>query len=352
MSILEKIFSSEILNLPSFPSHHAKPKIRLDANESPYSVDIQDEILRVLASLNRYPDPYACNLREDIGRMVGLDKDWVMLGNGSDEVISILVRAFGGVNGKVCFPVPTFPMYGVCAVCEKLVVVPIPLSHSFDIDAESFVRVVRQEKPSVILIASPNNPTGNCFSEEAIMEIIDAASCPVVIDEAYCDFSGKNLLPVLREKENLFLVRTFSKIGFAGIRLGYVLGRPDIISVLHKVSLPFNVNTITQAVGSAVIQKRKEILIMIEKVISERELVFESLYKNPHTDPVPSDANFIMFKPDFSGENFLSYLESRGIIVKLLRGAYVDNYIRVTIGTGEENMAFLDALEAFSHSFS
>jgi len=328
MSILEKIFSPEILNLPSFPSRHAEPKIRLDANEGPYSLDIQGEIISVLASLNRYPDPYACMLREDIGRMVGLDEHWVMPGNGSDEVISILVRAFGGVGGKVCFPVPTFPMYGMCAVCEKQLAVPVPLSSSFDIDTERFVGVIKQEKPSVIIIASPNNPTGNCFSEKAIMDIIDAASCPVVLDEAYCDFSGKTFLPVLKEKENLLLVRTFSKTGFAGIRLGYVLGSPDIISVLHKVRLPFNVNTLTQAIGRAVIQKTKETKLMVEKVIIERERVFGSLSKNPLTDPVPSDAN---------------------LVVKVLRGAYVDNYIRVTIGTSSENTAFIDALEGFSN---
>jgi len=347
MSILEKIFSSEILNLPSFPSCHAKPKTRLDANEGPYSLDIQDEVVSALASLNRYPDPYACMLREDISGMFGLSKDYVMLGNGSDEVISILVRAFGGVNGKVCFPVPTFPMYGVCAVCEKQVVVPVPLSSTFDIDIENFVRVIKQEKPSVILIASPNNPTGNCFSEEAIMEIINTASCPVVVDEAYCDFSGKTFLPLLRENENLLLVRTFSKIGFAGIRLGYVLGRPDIISVLHKVRLPFNINTLTQAVGRAVIQKREETRVMVEEVIKERERVFKALLNNPHTNPVPSYANFIMFKPDFSGSEFLNYLESRGVIVKLLRGAYLENCMRVTIGTVGENTDFLDALADF-----
>jgi len=344
----EKLFSPHILNLPVFPSSPSNANVRLNANESPYTENISSEILSN-ESLNRYPDPYACALREDIGKMLGFDKDWIMMGNGSDEVISILISTFARTGGKICFPVPTFPMYQVVAACSRQACLEIPLTPDFDIDFRQFKKSIENEKPALIIFAFPNNPTGNCFNSEAISKIIDDAECPVVVDEAYYEFSKKTFISKLRENKKLLIVRTFSKIGFAGIRLGYLIGNPEMISVIQKVKLPFNVNRITQAIGREIVKNKKEIDKKAALIIEERKRIFRKLTENPLVNPIPSDANFIMFKPDFSCEDFYTYLQAEGIFIKALKGS-LSNYMRVTVGTKEENDVFLKSLSNFSAS--
>ncbi len=349
--LMNSFFSSEIQDLHSFPKPPFKRQVRLNANESPYrtSSKVSYEISRQIgaAELNRYPDPYACELRGKIGENIGFDRDWILVGNGSDEIISILITAFGKRPGKVCFPVPTFPMYHVCTVCEKQNSMTVPLTPLFDIDLEQFLGRVDEEKPDLIVFAFPNNPTGNCFSQDSISRVIDEVSCPVVLDEAYYEFSKKTFLPKLKTAENLIVVRTFSKIGFAGIRLGYMLGHPHVISNIQKAKLPFNVNSITQEIGKVVLSNWDSVLKSADEIVQERQRVFDALKTNSALTTFKSDANFIMFKPCFSPKGLMSFLESNNVFIKSLGGS-LEGYMRVTIGTGLENDIFLSYLKKYT----
>jgi len=327
---------------------HIECRVKLDGNESPFR--LPDEVLkRVLREIgeipvNRYPDPDATVLRERISSMAGFPSDGILVGNGSDELIEMLMRTFSGHTGRVLYPVPTFSMFRIIGISLGLEQIPVELDGRFDIDIKATLREIRRKNPDLIFLATPNNPTGNSFSDDRILEILKNSDGVVVVDEAYCDFSGKTFLPLIEEYENLIILRTMSKVGFAGIRLGILFGRSDLVSEVNKVRLPYNVNSLSQRVAEVVLENSAFVKENVQLIIRERERVYRGLKVIRGIEAFPSDANFILFRVK-DADKVSGELIKRGVLIRNFNSpGRLENCLRVTIGTPEENDEFLKAV--------
>jgi histidinol-phosphate aminotransferase len=264
-------------------------------------------------------------------------------GNGSDELIYYLITTFGG---PVLFPTPTFSMYGIIAQAIGEEKVSVSLDEEFDLDMKRMLRLIRQKKPKLIFLSTPNNPTGNCFSADRILNIIESGSSHsiVVVDEAYQPFaSEKGFIPLRKDYKNLLIMRTLSKIGLAGLRTGFLIGDREIINEVNKVRLPFNLNSLSQAIAEEVMRRGDVLKKNIRSVISERGKLFSELSRIGGVKPYPSEANFILFRvvdPDIIYEGLLN----KGVLVRNMKGV-VDGCLRVTVGRPEENRIFIGALK-------
>jgi histidinol-phosphate aminotransferase len=318
--------------------------------ESPFN--LPQEVLREIRdgfstfSFNRYPDPHGKKLKGLISQYLGVDEDGIVLGNGSDEIIQMILLAFGQRADLVLYPAPTFAMYRilsrVCGVRQEAV----DLLPGFELDIPRFVRLSK-EKRCIIFIGYPNNPTGNCFKASDIEKIITNTHSLVVIDEAYAEFSGKTLIPLLSKCKNILILRTFSKaFGLAGIRMGYLLTNPDLVREIEKIRLPYNVNSLSQLVASWMINKREIVFDRVRKIIEEREKLFQFLQGLPDVTPFPSETNFILFRVDGrSSKDVFSCLIKQGVLIKDLGNEpLLSGCLRVTIGTCKENDLFKKAL--------
>ena len=339
---IQKLIRPTIRYLKAYEAKEIPCRVKLDANESPYGFP---EGLRALKSIktNRYPDPEAKALKRLISRDFGVKSQNILQGNGSDELIYYLITTFGG---PVLYPVPTFSMYGIIAQAIGEKKIGIPLDKEFDLDLKRVLEAIKKQKPKVIFLSSPNNPTGNCFSSEKILKIIEStlSLSIVVVDEAYQPFSSrKGFLPLMKDYKNLVIMRTLSKIGLAGLRVGFLIADEEIIHEVNKVRLPFNVNSLSQTVATELLKKRKTMQSYINVIISEREKLFNELEKINGINPYLSEANFILFKVRDTDRVYKGLLK-KSVLVRNMRGV-VNGCLRVTVGTKEENRIFLRALK-------
>jgi histidinol-phosphate aminotransferase len=356
---IKKFVRPNIRSLKAYEAKEIPCKIKLDANESPYSAfRVQStthgrsafNIGKIFHSLNRYPDPEAKALKKIISKYFGVRSENILQGNGSDELIYYLITTFGG---PVLYPVPTFSMYGIIAQAVGEKTIEIPLDEEFDLDLEKIIKAIKRYGPKLIFLSSPNNPTGNCYSSEKMLRIIDLTSSLiarysslslVVVDEAYQPFSSETgFLPFLKDYKNLVIMRTLSKIGLAGLRAGFLIADEEIIKEVNKVRLPFNVNSLSQTIAGEALKDRKTLQSRIKSIISEREKLFNKLSEIEGIKPYPSEANFILFRIK-NPDRIYQALLKKGVLIRNMKGA-VDGCLRVTVGTPEENRVFLSALK-------
>ncbi len=334
-----KLVRKNILSLKPYEPKDIPCKIKLDANESPYTIDVKLN-KGIFKKINRYPDPESRDLKKAISRQLKIARENILLGNGSDELIYYLITVFGG---PILYPTPSFSMYGIISQSLGEKNIGIPLDKDFDIDLEMMLSAIKKYNPRLIFLSSPNNPTGNCFSSERILKIIEESKGLVVVDEAYQPFSSKmGFLPLLKDYKNLAITRTLSKIGFAALRIGFLIGDRDLIKEVNKVRLPFNINSLSQTLAIEAFRNRSIIDSQIKKIISERERVYRELKKIEGIKIYPSESNFILFKVKNSDKVYQRLIKE-GILIRNL-GDSIKNGLRVTIGTYEENNIFLDAL--------
>jgi histidinol-phosphate aminotransferase len=345
------LIRKEVLGQKAYAVDLSECPVKLDANENPHSLSpaaaaVLHAAIRDVA-LNRYPDPEARKLRDRLSALYGVPREMILTGNGSDELIQILLAVLrpGGEGGGVLLPVPTFAMYGITAANMGHRVIEVPLDENFDLPRGFAGRWVKGENPDIVFLAYPNNPTGNCFSRGKMEEVLDAAGGFVVVDEAYGHFSGKTFLPEVKRRENLVILRTFSKVGFAAIRLGVLIGSPDLLGELNKVRLPYNLNALTQAVGTRLLDHGEELDRQVRDIVGGRKELFRELKKVEGIHPFPSDANFILFRCAYDKDRVYKGLVERGVLVKAFAAPQVlRNCFRVSVGTKEENRAFVAAL--------
>lgn len=338
---IRKLVRPNIRNLRAYSAKEIPCKVKLDANESPYALD-SEKVIKAAGTLktNRYPDPEAKELREVVARRFGVRPENILQGNGSDELISYLITTFGG---PVLFPVPTFSMYGIISRALGEKALPVALDREFDIDIQKTLKTMKRERPKLVFLSSPNNPTGNCFSSEKILRIIDSSKGIVVVDEAYQPFSSKKgFLPLMKDYRNLVVMRTLSKIGLAALRLGFLIADPEIIGEVNKVRLPFNVNSLSQQIAIVALRNAKGLDSTIRRIASERERLLKEMEKIRGVTPFPSEANFILFRVK-EPDGLYHALLKRGVLVRNLNDS-VRGCLRVTVGTPGENTAFLRAL--------
>ena len=339
-------------------SYHVPPAgdfIKLDAMENPWPMptEINQAWRASLASsnLNRYPDPQAGELTPRLRKLMDIpDRAEVMLGNGSDELIQVILMALAGENVSVLAPSPSFVMYEVLARACGLSFAAVPLQQNFTLDMPAMRRAISEHQPAVIFLASPNNPTGSVFQKLEIEEILELAPGLVVVDEAYQPFVRKgneNFMCRLAEYPDLIVMRTLSKVGLAGIRLGLIAGHPDWMTELDKLRLPYNINSLTQATASFAIDHWPVFQQQIDEICRERDRVIKSLSSHQEIETWPSDTNFILFRVSENRAEWLhAQLLDKGILIKCLHraGGLLDNCLRVTIGSPDENDVFLEHL--------
>ncbi len=342
-----KLIKPQVRRLKAYSIDETPCRIKLDAMENPFSLpdDISREIADAVraSQINRYPDPSAGKLKKSISELWGMDPERMILGNGSDELIQAIILAFGG---PVLIPAPTFAMYEITAKALSQDVATMPLGQGFSLDADKMLKEAKAIKAKVIFLACPNNPTGNRFSDEAVRKILDKADAAVVIDEAYFDFSRKSFLPLLEDYPNMLLLRTLSKIGFAGLRVGVLTASPKVIEELNKIRLPYNINSLSQAAAVAALGHRDVLDQQISLLISERERLYNALSQIKGITAYPSETNFILFRTATDATDIYTRLKQAGILIKNLnRPGPLKNCLRVTVGTPEENNEFFAALK-------
>ena len=356
--LIAGVFRKEVLAMTAYHVADAEGLIKLDAMENPYEwpEDIKTHWLETLRAcpLNRYPDPAARHLAATIKRLNGLDQDAaLLLGNGSDEIIQLLLMALPQ-GSSVLSPEPGFVMYKQLSHCLGLNYIGIPLrADDFGLDLPAMSAAIAQHQPKLIFLAFPNNPTGNLFDQAAIDAIIEQAPGLVVIDEAYEPFAGASYLEMLGRHPNLLVMRTLSKLGLAGLRLGYLCGSPQLIGQLDKIRLPYNINVLTQASADFALNHKSLFDQQTRLIRAERERVFVELNSIDGITAYPSAANFIFFKTLPGRANMIfAALKQQGILIKNLspQGGILADALRVTIGKPDENETFLCALKHISIS--
>ena len=238
-------------------------RVKLDAMENPYPLPdgLREELASELsrAMLNRYPDPDAKALKATLSGYLGVPAERIVLGNGSDELIGMIITAFGGSPGVIGYPVPTFSMYGIIARGLGQETLELPLTPDFGLDFDGTLKAINERRPKVIFISYPNNPTGNLFDPDKVRRLIAGFYGIVVVDEAYYRFSGETFIGRLDEFPNLIVLRTLSKIGMAGLRVGIMAAGEDIVREVNKVRLPYNLNTLSQAAADFIMRHRDAI---------------------------------------------------------------------------------------------
>ena len=329
--------------------------IKMDAMENPYTWPgaLSEAWLQALSSvsLNRYPDAKATSLRDRLRHTLDLPSSTgLILGNGSDELIQMLMLTVGGPNRVVVSCEPTFVMYRRIAQATGLVYTTISLRDpDFSLDKAALVKLIAAERPAVVFIANPNNPTGNLFPDSVIEQVIEAAPGLVVIDEAYEPFSGTSFLDRIGEFSNLLIMRTLSKIGLAGLRVGLLVGPAPWLAEIDKVRLPYNLNTLSQVSAEFALDHYSLLEQQVSRICRDRDDLATKLAELDGVTVWPSHTNFILLRvPLGRAASVHATLKSRGILIKCLDGSHplLADCLRVTVAAPEQNQAFLAALEA------
>jgi histidinol-phosphate aminotransferase len=344
----------EVLALSAYHVQDSTGFIKLDAMENPYRwpEEMTAEWLEILrgAGVNRYPDPAADRLREALRAANAIPAgSELMLGNGSDELIQIILMGLSGEGAAVLAPQPSFVMYRQIAVSLGLRFVGVELrAEDFSLDMGAMREAIAEHAPKVVFLAYPNNPTGNAFAAGDVREILRIAPGLVVLDEAYAPFADGTFLPELSEFPNLLVMRTLSKLGLAGLRLGFLVGHPDWIGQLDKLRLPYNINVLTQLTAEFALSRQAVFDGQVAQIRRDRERMAAQLRELP-LRVFPSQANFLTFRvPDGSAGEVFAKLKEAGVLIKNLSpaGGLLRDCLRVTIGTAEENQRFMEELRA------
>ncbi len=345
------LLRQEVLDLHAYHVSDSSGYIKLDAMENPYPVPpgLRAEIAAAVsaAAINRYPDPAAAALKEKIRNVAGLPQGMeVLLGNGSDELIQLLAIAVSKPGAVLLSVEPSFVMYRMIAAYTGMRYVGVPLAADFSLDLPRTLAAIQRERPALTFLSCPNNPTGNLYSAAAIIGIIEASPGLVVIDEAYYAFASGSFLAQLARYPNLLVMRTFSKLGMAGLRLGFLAGSAAWLGQLEKLRLPYNIGVLTQLVAGKLLEHHGVLLQQAEQIKRDREKLFRQLGGMAAVRVYPSEANFLLFRVANAAAIF-NGLKQHGVLIKNLDGAHpmLKDCLRVTVGTPEENERFMLALK-------
>ena len=347
----EQLIRDEVRALSAYQVPERAGLVMLDAMENPHPLPatLQAEIAQLVShvAINRYPDPQAGRLKARLREAMEIPASMeIMLGNGSDELIQIISLAVAKSGASLLCVEPTFIMFRMIAICAGLRYASVQLNPDFTLDVKSVITAINNHQPALIFIAYPNNPTGNLFDREGLLRIIRAAPGLVVIDEAYHEFAQESFIPLFAEVPNLLVMRTLSKLGMAGLRLGFLAGRGEWLTQLEKLRLPYNVNVLTQTVAEKLLQRIDVLREQAREIRSQRADLYVELSGLPGVRAYRSDANFILFRVPGADAVFKGLIQ-RGILVKNLNRSHplLEDCLRVTVGTAQQNQQFIQALK-------
>ena len=344
------VIKPEVRGLTAYTLKHFDAAVKLDQNENPYELpaDIKREIAdRVLRRpWGRYPEFVPSGVIKTLSKFTGWTEDGILVGNGSNELIQASLSVTLGPGRRLAVPQPTFTLYKLMATTLQADIDQVMLDEdtlAFNVDK----LVAASRTADVVVVCTPNNPTGNLLEHEALTAVLKNAKGLVVVDEAYHEFSGQTALPLLREHRNLVVLRTFSKaMATAGLRFGYMMAHPEIAREVYKSKLPYNVNIFTLTAAEVIIEKHDVLSRGIANLIRERDRVFTELQKRPAVRAFASRANFILIKTAKPARELFEALYSHGVLIRDV-SAYplLERCLRISIGTPEENNRCLAALD-------
>jgi len=320
--------------------------IKLDANENPYGCSPRvRQALCQYPYLNIYPDSNQTELRESLAQYASLAPEYLVAGNGSDELIDLLLRLFLDIGDEVIVNVPTFDMYRFSTEVCRGKVVNVLRDKNFEVDVAA-IKAVVTARTRMIFVTSPNNPTGTIISEKSILELLNLG-LPLVVDEAYFEFSGNSVISWVPRFPNLIVLRTFSKwAGLAGLRIGYGAFPLKLAEILMKIKPPYSINMAASLAAKISIQEKDYLLGTVKLMIEERSRLMSQLQQLSFLAPVPSQANFILIKVLRGDARFFQdELEKRGILVRYYNNALLKNYFRISVGKPQQTDKIMAALK-------
>ena len=347
----DEIIRDEIRALTAYHVPDPGGMVKLDAMENPYR--LPPELCRALAeslagaALNRYPAPAARELKTRLRTAMQIPSAMeLVLGNGSDELIQMLAMALNKPGAVLLSVEPSFVMYKMIAAFTGMRYVGVPLATDFSLDLAATLAAIKRERPALTFLAYPNNPTGNLFSADAMAQIIQSSPGLVVVDEAYYAFASDSFIPHLARYPNLLVMRTFSKLGMAGLRLGFLAGSAAWLGQLEKLRLPYNVGVLPQLVAEKLLSHHDVLLQQAEQIKRDRAKLYQQLSEIAGVKVYASEANFLLFRVADATEIF-NGLKQRGVLIKNLNGGHpmLKDCLRVTVGKPDENMRFIAALQ-------
>ena len=348
---LKNFLRKDISDIKEYEILESKGMIKLDAMENPFDIDLKFEsnsISEDKVNMNRYPDGGCKNLIKKLRDNHNLKDNFnILVGNGSDELIQIICMAFFEKGNTVLCPQPTFSMYKSISDIVGLNFKTVPLENDFSLNINAMLNNVEQTDPALIFLAYPNNPTANLWDKNNIKKIIERTNGLVVIDEAYGAFSGESFLNDIYKYENLAVMKTFSKVGLAGLRLGYLIAENSLIKELNKIRLPFNVNSISQKIAELALDNKNYLDNQSREIIGFRESLMKQMQKVEKIEVYNSRTNFILFKiKSGSADDIFNKLLKDNILIKNMSNTDgLKNCLRVTVGTKKENNIFIQSLK-------
>jgi histidinol-phosphate aminotransferase len=348
---LKSVFKSEVTALRAYSLEPHETSIKINQNENPWETpkQIKDETLRQFENCkwSRYPPFISSDLEGRLGQFAGWTPDGVLAGNGSNELIQALLMVTMSAGKSVLISEPTFTLYRQIATILGGEVHSVRMTADFRFDTEAIVDRIKRDDPQVVIVCSPNNPTGTRIPDSDLRRILDAASGLVVVDEAYHEFSEQTVVPLLRDFDNLVVLRTFSKaMALAALRLGYLLSAPDCVVEIRKALLPYNLNLFSQTAARVALDSYEtELRPLVKNILSERQRVFNEIEQLNGFYPVASTANFMIVRSELDPRVVFEHLLSRDILIRdVSRYPMLEKYFRISVGTPMENDLLLQGL--------
>lgn len=347
--MIDRYIRRDLIDFNSYLVDLLEYKVKLDANESPYGFN--EEIKNQLCDLikkeefNRYPDTECNDLREEIANFWNVKKENVICGVGSDQLIDCILKLFIEVNNKVMIPKPSFSMYKITTVMNHGIPCEYDLNNDFSYNTQKIIEHYKKLNPKVLILCTPNNPTGNKIDKVELKEILKNVSCPVIIDEAYGEFNNETMIDLIDEFENLIVLRTFSKLyGLAGLRVGYAISNTNLINLIKITTPPYNLNTFSEKVATIILKNKNLYQDIAKKIMKEKSWLENELKKINNLEVFDSCANFILVKSQL--KDLAEKLKEKGILVRgFPRDDRLKDYVRISIGFRKENEILLVAVK-------
>lgn len=352
------VIRSDIMAMHAYVVQDSKGYVKLDAMENPYTLSaaLQAELGKRLAAIevNRYPGQRIHDLQDALAHYCNLPENYsLILGNGSDELISLLAIAIDQPGASIMAPLPGFVMYEMSAKIQGVEFIGIELDADFELDVDTMLQAIHTHQPALVYLAYPNNPTANLWSDEAMHSIIQACEMVgslVVIDEAYQPFASKSFIQEMTHYQNVLLLRTLSKFGLAGVRLGYLVGPSHIVNQINKIRPPYNISVLNAEAALFALEHQAEFQQQAQLICQERGLLLSQLEALDQLKVYPSQANMILLrlKPPLLAAEVFQGMKDKGVLIKNVSSLHtsLNNCLRITVGTAQENQQMMKALKA------
>ncbi|MFC1541873.1 histidinol-phosphate transaminase [Candidatus Latescibacterota bacterium] len=347
-SILQYV-KPEIREISAYMLSEYEHEIKINQNENPYDVpvEIKREILELAEkrSWSRYPPFVPEDMKKALAEFTGWKSDGILVGNGSNELVQAIMMVFLNRDDKLVIPVPTFTLYRLIGKVLGAKVIEVPLCSDYTYDCDKMEKEFL-DNGAMLIICSPNNPTGAVYPQDRLESLLEHTDRPILVDEAYCEFSGETVAGLIEDHDNLIVLRTFSKaFSLAGLRIGYAQIAPELAVEISKVKLPYNINFFSLAAAEKLLHNKELHIKIIEGLIAEREKMICSMNEIDGVTAYPSKANFILFETQYPPkELFMKFLDDGLLVRDVSSYPMLDKALRVSVSTPEDNKRFLSSL--------